>query len=60
MIEAVKAKGMIVTDMTPEERTRMREKLQPVTDKYTQEVGPDLVKEMQAEIEKARSTSAAK
>lgn len=51
---------MVVTDMSKEERARMRQHLQPVTDKYTQEVGADLVKEIFAEIDKARSQLAAK
>jgi TRAP-type C4-dicarboxylate transport system substrate-binding protein len=60
MIKNVQAKGMVVTDMSKEERARMREHLQPVTDKYTAEVGADLVKEIHAEIEKARAQLAAK
>ncbi|GEO42379.1 ABC transporter substrate-binding protein [Skermanella aerolata] len=60
MLKAVQAKGMVVTDMSKEERARMRQHLQPVTDKYTQEVGADLVKEIFAEIDKARSQLAAK
>ena len=60
MLKAVQAKGMVVTEMSKEERARMRQHLQPVTDKYTQEVGADLVKEIFAEIDKARAQLAAK
>jgi TRAP-type C4-dicarboxylate transport system substrate-binding protein len=60
MIESVKAKGMTVTDMTKEERARMREHLKPVTEKYTREVGEDLAKEVHAEIDKARVSLAGK
>ena len=60
MIESVKAKGMTVTDMTKEERARMREHLKPVTEKYTKEVGEDLAKEVHAEIDKARVSLAGK
>jgi TRAP-type C4-dicarboxylate transport system substrate-binding protein len=60
MIESVKAKGMTVTDMTKEERARMREHLKAVTEKYTREVGEDLAKEVHAEIDKARVSLAGK
>jgi tripartite ATP-independent transporter DctP family solute receptor len=52
-VEALKAKGMVVTDITPQERARMREKLQPVIDKHKQAIG-DTAKEMAAEVEKIR------
>ncbi len=54
-IENIKRAGMTVTDVSPQERARMREKLQPVTDKYTKEAGEALVKEMFSEIERVRS-----
>jgi tripartite ATP-independent transporter DctP family solute receptor len=53
-IETVKSKGMVVTEISPQETARMREKLKPVTDKYTKEAGEALVNEMYAEIEKVR------
>ena len=46
----------LVTEITPQETARMREKLKPVTEKYTKQVGEPLVKEMYAEIEKVRSS----
>lgn len=54
VLESLQAKGMVITDFSPQERARMRDKLQPVTDKYTREVGESLVREMQAEIKKVR------
>jgi TRAP-type transport system periplasmic protein len=60
MIKDVKARGMNVTDLSPQERARMREKLQPVTDKYTQDIGEELVQELYAEIDKARDSIASK
>jgi TRAP-type transport system periplasmic protein len=54
ILGAMKSKGMVVTEVSPQERARMREKLQPVADKYTKEVGEPLVKELYAEIEKVR------
>ncbi|MFF7398919.1 TRAP transporter substrate-binding protein [Achromobacter sp. NPDC008082] len=47
--------GMKINTVTPEEVARMRQKVQPVVDKYTQELGPDLVKQLNDEIQKARN-----
>jgi TRAP-type transport system periplasmic protein len=44
--DKLRAKGLTVTEITPEERDRMAAKVKPVTDKYVREVGKDLVKEM--------------
>lgn len=48
-------KSMQVTELSAEELARWREKTKPVIDKYTKEVGEDLVKELYAEIEKVRA-----
>ena len=53
-LQSLKAKGMEVTVISPQELARMREKVQPVVDKYTKEVGESLVKELYAEIDKVR------
>jgi TRAP-type transport system periplasmic protein len=53
-LEAMKSKGTVVNEISPEEKARMREKLKPVTDKYAKEVGEALVKELYSEIEKVR------
>ena len=50
-----KAQGTVVTEISPQERTRMREKVQPVTEQYTKQIGEGLVKEFYAEIDKVRS-----
>lgn len=47
--------GMKINTVTPEEVARMRQKVQPVVDKYTQELGPELVKQLNDEIQKARN-----
>jgi hypothetical protein len=44
----------VVTEITPAERARMREKTKPVASKYVAELGADLVKELNAEIAKVR------
>lgn len=45
---------MEVTELPAEELAKWREKAKPVIEKYTQDVGPELVAELMAEIEKAR------
>lgn len=52
--ELVKA-GMKINDVSEQERDRMRDKLQPVTAKYSASLGDGLVKEFYSEIGKARS-----
>jgi TRAP-type transport system periplasmic protein len=53
--EFLKSKSMTLTEFSQQERERMREKLKPVTDKYTK-VGDDaLVKELFSEVAKARA-----
>ena len=47
--------GMKINTVSPEEVARMRQKVQPVVDKYTQELGPDLIKQLNDEIQKARN-----
>ncbi len=47
-------KSMEVTELPPEEVAKIREKLKPVIEKYSANVGADLVKELQAELEKVR------
>jgi TRAP-type transport system periplasmic protein len=45
---------MEVNVVSPQEIARMREKVKPVVDKYTKEVGEALVKELYAEIDKVQ------
>lgn len=53
-IASVKGKGVTVTEISPQERARLREKVKPIADKYTKEVGEDVVKAFYSEIEKVR------
>ncbi len=46
--------GMQINDLAPQEIARMRDKIKPVIDKYSAQVGEPLVKEFYAELEKAR------
>jgi TRAP-type transport system periplasmic protein len=54
VLAEMKAKGLVVNEISAEERARMREKVKPVIEKFTNVVGPDLVKQAYAEIEKVR------
>jgi TRAP-type transport system periplasmic protein len=54
VLESLKSKGMTITEISPQERARMRDRLKPVTDKYTKQAGDALTKELYAELEKSR------
>lgn len=53
-IANIKKKGVTVTEVAQAERDRMREKVKPVTDKYSKELGEELVNSFHAEIAKIR------
>nr|WP_234397024.1 TRAP transporter substrate-binding protein [Bacillus massiliglaciei] len=48
--------GMEVNEVSEAEREKMKEIVQPVTDKYAEKFGKDLVDEMMAEVEKVRES----
>jgi tripartite ATP-independent transporter DctP family solute receptor len=54
VLTEMQAKGLAVNAISPAERARMREAVKPVIEKYTAVVGPDLVKQAYAEIERVR------
>jgi TRAP-type transport system periplasmic protein len=47
-------KTMEVSELPPAELAKIRDKVKPVVDKYTADVGADLVKQLYAEIDKVR------
>lgn len=53
-LDTLKSKGMVITEVSEQERARMRDKLKPVIDKHRQTTG-ELGKEMSAEVERIRS-----
>ncbi|WP_199614174.1 TRAP transporter substrate-binding protein [Paenibacillus alkalitolerans] len=53
-LDDLKAAGMQVNEVTKEEMAKMQEIIKPVIDKFSKEIGEDLVKELYAEVEKAR------
>jgi tripartite ATP-independent transporter DctP family solute receptor len=59
-VASLKAKGMTVTEVSAQERSRMRDRLKPVTDKYVREAGGTLAKEMFAELDRLRGAGGGK
>ena len=55
-LDAVKAAGMQVVELSAAELTRIREKVQPVVKKFSEGVSDATIKELYGEIEKARAT----
>jgi tripartite ATP-independent transporter DctP family solute receptor len=53
-LDSLKKAGMQYNDISAAEIARMREKVKPVVDKFSKDVGEPLVKEVQAEIDKVR------
>jgi TRAP-type C4-dicarboxylate transport system substrate-binding protein len=53
--ETLKTHGMTITDVSPEERARMRDKLKPVIEKHEKTINAALVEELNADIQKVRS-----
>ena len=56
-IEELKAEGMEVTELPPEEVAKFREKAKPVAEKYAAQIDPALMQQLQAELAKARGKS---
>lgn len=54
-IEQLKAAGMQLVELSPAEAARLREKAQPVVRKFSDGVNEAALKELQAELEKARA-----
>lgn len=53
----LKEEGMEVTELPPEEMTKLREKAKPVFEKHSKEANPDLVKLLNDELAKTRGKS---
>lgn len=56
-VEALKKEGMTITEVSPEERNRMREKLKPVIEKHQKTVSEALVGELNTELQKVRASN---
>ncbi|WP_207461516.1 TRAP transporter substrate-binding protein [Azospirillum sp. SYSU D00513] len=53
-MQTLRGHGMTITELSDAEIDRMRQKVKPVTDKYTQSIGPEFVQSMLDEIQKVR------
>lgn len=53
-LETLKKAGMQVSEFSPAELQRVREKVKPVVDKYSAQVGEPIVREVHAELAKMR------
>ncbi len=51
----VRKKGVVVTEVSIQERARMRDMVKPVADQYVKDIGEDAVSAFHAEIEKVRA-----
>ena len=53
-VEELKAEGMEVSELPPEEVAKFREKAKPVADKYAAQIDPALMQQLTAELAKLR------
>lgn len=53
----LKEEGMEVTELSPEEMAKLREKARPVVDQHKQDASPELVRLLEAELAKAAGKS---
>ena len=56
-VDKLKANGMAVTELSPQDLDKMRAAVRPVIDKFSVSIGADFVKRFYAEVEKARKTA---
>jgi tripartite ATP-independent transporter DctP family solute receptor len=55
LTDKLRKEGMTVTPLAPAEVQKMRDRLKPVTDRYTAEIGPELVAQAQQELARVRA-----
>lgn len=55
LTDKLRKEGMTVTPLAGAEVQKMRDRLKPVTDRYTAEIGPELVAQAQQELARIRS-----
>ncbi|MFT3963433.1 TRAP transporter substrate-binding protein [Propionivibrio sp.] len=54
LLEDLKSKGMTITNVSPAEIEKMRERTKPIIERYKQEIGPAVVEQAQREIAAVR------
>lgn len=55
LIEGLRKEGMTITPLAPDEVRKMRERLQPVIDRYTRDIGADLVAQARQQLQQLRA-----
>jgi TRAP-type transport system periplasmic protein len=55
VLDRLKKSGMTIHELPPEEIAKLREKAQPVIEKYKKELGEGFVTELYAEVAKVRA-----
>lgn len=55
LTEGLRKQGMTITALDPAEVGKMRERLQPVIDRYTQDIGADLVARARQQLQQLRA-----
>jgi tripartite ATP-independent transporter DctP family solute receptor len=56
-LQELRAKGMQVNELSPAEMAKVRERVKPVVEKYTQAIGNATVQDLDEEIAKARASA---
>jgi tripartite ATP-independent transporter DctP family solute receptor len=56
-LELIKAAGVQINEVPPEEIERIRQKIKPVVDKFAKELDQEMVQQVNAEVAKARATN---
>jgi tripartite ATP-independent transporter DctP family solute receptor len=56
-LELIKAAGVEINEIAPQEIERIRQKIKPVIDKHAKELDQELVQQVNSEIAKARATN---
>ncbi|MBS1231068.1 MAG: C4-dicarboxylate transporter [Proteobacteria bacterium] len=56
-VDKLKANGMAVTELSPQELDKMRAAVRPVIEKFSTSIGADFVKRFYAEVDKVRKVS---
>jgi TRAP-type C4-dicarboxylate transport system substrate-binding protein len=56
-LDAIKAAGAEINEVSPQEIERIRQKIKPVVDKFAKELDQEIVQQVSAEVAKARATN---
>lgn len=57
LISALRAKGLVISELSPSELSRLRARMAPIADKYKALASEETVKELNAELAKARAVA---